>query len=365
MNSSNNFLNRISLNRPKKSKIIVFDKNYNDHLKKLINKDFIVFNINLSELNIFLVIYSIYTYIFFNKIHLSFHDIYIKNYLKRVNPDIVISFDDTDFRFLRLSKIFKMMKFILIQNSYRPQGFYGNLTLKKDDVLITYSPLVRFNICSNEIAMKSFKYCSGNDINESLEDKVIFISQYRQYTNEEFVKLTKEYLSEVDNGLMFENEPDYYIYQNLFLNFLSVFFNKNEKNLFYKSAHREQTSFLKADETGYFMKFNIDELKVTNEDIFKTSSNDIYICLDSTMIFELMSNNKKVIIYPHRKLFLNSSCDPHIEIFNEKFPELVISQDFSDFEFKFNRLDKLSIEEYASEVKIFNSMEDFNLNNYL
>ena len=78
-----------------------------------------------------------------------------------------------------------------------------------------------------------------------------------------------------------------------------------------------------------------------------------------------MSNNKKVLIYPHRKLFHSSTCDPHIQVFNQKFPDLVISDDFSDFEFKFNRLDELSFDEYASKGKIFNSMQDFNLNKYL
>ena len=113
------------------------------------------------------------------------------------------------------------------------------------------------------------------------------------------------------------------------------------------------------------IKNDYPEFKISNEDIFKTTSNDIYICLDSTMIFELISNNKKVIIYPHRKLFVSSSLSPHFEIFRDKFPELFISEDFSDFEIKFNLLDDLSMDEYASKVKLFNSMQKFNLNKYL
>ena len=360
-----NIINRISFKSFKKSKIIVYDKNYNRILDNLIDEDFIVFNTSESRLNIFLFTKSIFGYLFSKLENVSFYEIYFKKYLQTINPDVVISFEDTNSGLLRLSKYFKNIKFILIQNSYRPPGFYGKKTLKKDDVLITYSPLVKFNISSNEVAMKSFKCFNGVDRSDSLQNKVILISQYRQYSDSELVKTVKKYYSEVIDSKYFHNKPKFYFYQDSFLGFLSDYFNENKKDFFYKSASREQTTFLKDNETAYFNKFNINEFKVSNEDIFKTSSNDIYICLNSTMIFELISNNKKVLIYPHRKLFLNSSYDPHIEIFNEKFPELVISQDFSDFEFKFNRLDKLSIEEYASEVKIFNSMEDFNLNNYL
>ncbi len=360
-----NIINRISFKSFKKSKIIVYDKNYNRILDNLIDEDFIVFNIRESRLNIFLFSKSIFLYLFSRPENVSFYEIYFKKYLQIINPEVVISFEDTNFGLLRLSRYFKNIKFVLIQNSYRPPGFYGKKTLKKNDVLITYSPLVKFNISSNEVAMKSFKYFKGDHRSDSLQNKVILISQYRQYADSELVQTAKKYYSEVIDSKCFHNKPKFYFYQDTFLGFLSGYFNENKKEFFYKSASREQTKFLKDNESAYFNTFNIKEFKVSNEEIFTSKSNEIYICFDSTMIFELISNNKKVLIYPHRKLFLNSSCDPHLEIFKKKFPELVISQAFSDFEFKFNRLDKLSIEEYASEVKIFNSMEDFNLNNYL
>ena len=235
MKSYINYLKKISLIRPRKSKIIVVDKNYNEQLEKLINKDFIVFNRNLPRLNVFLIITAVFEYIRFNERLFSFNYIYLKKYIEKVDPDIVISFEDTDFEFLRLSKIFKTKRFILIQNSYRPKGFYGKLTLKKKDILITYSPIVKFNICLNETPMKSFKYSSGNDIKKLLENKVIFISQYRQYTNDEFVRVTKEYYSEIDDGLLFNDEPDFFGDQDEFLNYLSKYFKKVEKNFFIKA----------------------------------------------------------------------------------------------------------------------------------
>ena len=357
-------IKRLSFKSIRKSRIIVFDKNYNQILNNLIDEDFIVFNINKSRLNISMFIKSSFEYVFSRHENVSFYEIYFKFLIKKIIPGVVISFEDTDFRFLRLAKYFKNIKFILVQNSYRPQGFYGNFTLKQQDLLITYTPLVKFNFSSFEIPMKSFKYFGGKDISESLRDKVVFISQYRQYTNGEIVKAEKQYYSEIDDGMFFEDEPNFYSNQDFFLNFISDFFSKNGKNILYKSAYREQTSFQKDDEEKYFKKFNIPEFKVSNEDIFATTSNDIYICLDSTMIFELISNNKKVIIYPHRKLLRDSTCNPHIEIFAKKFPDLVVNENFSDFEKKFDFLDKMSQEEYNSKYRIFNSMQEFKLNLY-
>ena len=358
-------INRISFKSYKKSKIIVYDKNYNRILDDLIDEDFIVFNINESRLNIFLFIKSIYVYLFSRPENVSFYEIYFKKYLQKINPDVVISFEDTDSGLLRLSRYFKNIKFILVQNSYRPPGFYGKKTLKKDDILITYSPLVKFNVSSNEVAMKSFKYFKGDHKSVSLQNKVILISQYRQYSDSELVQTEKKYYSEVIDSRDFHDKPKFYFYQDAFLSFLSDYFNENKKDFFYKSASREQTTFLKDNETAYFNSFNIKECKVSNEEIFTSRSNEIYICFDSTMIFELISNNKKVLIYPHRKLFLNSSCNPHLEIFKKKFSELVISIDFSDFEVKFNLLNEVSQDEYAHKMKIFNSMQKFNLNKYL
>ncbi len=358
-------INRISFKSCKKSKIIVYDKNYNRILDNLIDEDFIVFNIHESRLNIFLFTKSTFVYLFSKPENVSFYEIYFKKYLQTTNPDVVISFEDTNSGLLRLSRYFKNIKFILIQNSYRPPGFYGKKTLKKDDVLITYSPLVKFNISSNEVAMKSFKYFKGDHRSDSLQNKVILISQYRQYSDSELVQTEKKYYSEVIDSKYFHNKPKFYFYQDTFLGFLSDYFNENKKDFFYKSASREQTTFLKDNETAYFNKFNIKEFKVSNEEIFTSRSNEIYICFDSTMIFELISNNKKVLIYPHRKLFLNSSCNPHLEIFKERFSELVISKDLADFEVKFNLLNELSLDEYAHKMKIFNSMQKFNLNQYL
>ena len=219
---------------------------------------------------------------------------------------------------------------------------------------------------SNEIPMKTFKYFEGKDLGNSLKNKVILISQYRQYTNDELIEVEKKYYAEIDDGLLFRDQPNFYTSnQHLFLNFLSDFFNENENKFFYKSAFREQTSFIKDNETSYFKKFNISEFEVSSEDIFTTKSNDIYICFDSTMIFELISNNKKVLIYPHRSMFRNATFNPHIEIFAKKFPELVINENFSDFKNKFDLLDKISQEDYNSKYIALNSMQEFNLNKHI
>ena len=83
------------------------------------------------------------------------------------------------------------------------------------------------------------------------------------------------------------------------------------------------------------------------------------------MIFELISNNKKVLIYPHRSMFRNATFNPHIEIFAKKFPELVINENFSDFKKKFDLLDKISQEDYNSKYIALNSMQEFNLNKHI
>ena len=65
----------------------------------------------------------------------------------------------------------------------------------------------------------------------------------------------------------------------------------------------------------------------------------------------LLSNVKLVSYFTNKKLYevINDSLELYVE----------------DFEIKFNLLDDLSMDEYASKVKLFNSMQKFNLNKYL
>ena len=305
-------LKRISFSSFQRSRIIVFDKNYNSIIKNLIQKDFIVFNINKSKLNITLFISSALNYLILYPKNISFYEIYFKKYLRKFDPKVVITFEDTDFRILKLAQYFQKIRFIVVQNSYRSPGFYGEIKLKKTDLFITYSPLVEFNLTANEVPMKSFKYFGGKEISGILRDKVILISQFRQYNNDEMIKHIKQINAEVSIDLLYHDNPDYFIYQNLFMNFLSGFFNKNQKKIFFKSSSREQTTFIKDEEISYFKKFNIPEIEILSQDIFKSDSNEIYICFDSTMIFELISHGKKVLIYPYRKIFQDIDYNLHI-----------------------------------------------------
>ena len=342
-------------------KIVLFDKNYKKLINDLTGREVVCFWPDRSKINFLSLFKSVFLKIKMWDVDLKVLYYYLE--LIKLSPDIVISFHDTNDNILKLSLLFKKTKFILIQDSYRPPGFYGSLKLKEDDILLSYSPLVKFNLCNHEYTFKTFKYFEQESI-KKISESLIFISQYRDFSFELFKKTEQNFNKKVPN-LSIKNNFDFKKTEIFFLKKIKSYLVNKEFNLYYKSAHNKSARFKKEDETNYFDRFNIDEISISPIDIIKSNTNTIYLAIDSTMIFELLSYGKKVLIYPYRDLYNEVELNLHVKILKERIPELFIKKNFSDFDQKLNRLKNMDDYQFNKLIKIFTELLPFNLKQFL
>ena len=344
------------------NRLVLFDKNYKKLINSLTGREVISFWPNKSKINFFSLLKSAFLKMKMWNVDLKV--IYYYFELKKLSPSIVISFNDPNDNILKLSLLFKKVKFILIQDSYRPPGFYGSLKLKEDDILLTYSPLVKFNLCNHEYTFKTFKYFEQESL-KKIPESVIFISQYRNFSFEILKKTEQDYNSKIPN-LSIKKNFDFTKSEVLFLKEIKNYFTKKKVKLFYKSAHpKNSTRFRKEDETNYFSRFNIDEISISPIDMIKSNTNVIYLAIDSSMIFELLAYGKKVLIYPYRDLYKEVELNLHIKILSERIPELFIKKNFSDFDEKFNKLKNMNDYQFNKLIKIFTELPPFNLKHFV
>jgi surface carbohydrate biosynthesis protein len=106
---------KYKLSKPPTKNIIIFDIplikkiNLNLGIRK---KDLEILYVRGEVLNIYVIFKTLF------ELKLKFQD-YIKNYIKIVNPKIVITFIDNSLFFYTLKKSFPNIKFISVQNGYR------------------------------------------------------------------------------------------------------------------------------------------------------------------------------------------------------------------------------------------------------
>ena len=86
------------------------------------NSQFEVLDRRKESINIYIILITI-----FNDGFKDFKTNYFKNYLKIVNPKIVLTFIDNNFRFLLLKKTFPAAKYICIQNGMRDSKYFSAL----------------------------------------------------------------------------------------------------------------------------------------------------------------------------------------------------------------------------------------------
>lgn len=342
-------------------KIVLFDKDYQNLIFEITNQKVFHFWPSKSKIHLISLVKGIFLKIFNWNNELIILYYYLE--LKKLAPDIVISFQDTNDTIFKLSLLFKKTKFIIIQDSYRPPGFYGSLKLKKDDIFITYTPLIKFNLCKNEFTFKTFKYL-GQRSEKKINDSIIFISQFRNYSLNLLEKVTRDYVSKISQ-LKVKNDFNFLSNEKFFLKNISQFFQNKDDILLYKSAYRVGSRFKKTEEINYFKTYNMNEISVSSADIIWSKDNSIFLTIDSTMVFELLSYGRKVLIYPYRDIYEHHEMDLHIELLKKKNPELFIEKDFSDFEKKYNRLKNMSKKDYCKAINIFINLPPFSLGSFI
>lgn len=178
---------KIRFFNPKKSKVLIFDKENSYNNCKILNiKNYQILYARKEEFYLSLIILLVF------KLKLNLLDYYIL-YIKKTNPKIVITFIDNNYIFYKLKQNFKDIKFISVQNGHRMSygdifGFlkkYSNIKNLSADIIFTFNKNIskEYNkkINANCIPIGSLKNNYIKLISKTTlrKNTLVFISAYR------------------------------------------------------------------------------------------------------------------------------------------------------------------------------------------
>lgn len=334
---------------PTKSETILYDKRFEKEFNYFNNSNYSCLAVRREEIYLIPFLRAVFLLIIkkIKRKDLKFY--YNKFSLLYCKPKRVFNFTDTDLTFVRLASFFESTKFVLIQNSYRNNSFYFPYKLKKTDLLITYNPLQKYDVCINQKYLGTFKYNHLKYLEKTdlFEDNFIFISQYRDKSIiEKFYDFEFFYKSE----------------KKLLTNLSQLINNYYNKKLFFKSSFRDFVNFNNI-EYDYFNKMGLLKTGISNNEIFHRYDENIYFSIDSTMVFELLSLKKKILVYPHRNIYNEHSHTEVWDLFKKEFPEIVISEDLSDLKSKIDNILNMSSKNYYKLISKFAPKIFFNILN--
>lgn len=272
--------------KPKKSNILVFDRVGADIFNFFFHdSQFEILDRRKESINIHIIIITI-----LNEGFKDFKTNYFKNYLKSVNPKIVLTFIDNNFRFFLLKKTFPDAKYICVQNGMRDGKYFKDLKrfvkIHKDleidyyfifgsEVRKKISPYIRskyFNVGSiiNNYYTSSQKFKKNN-----FKKSITFISQFKkEFRNSELIVL--KFLS------------NYCENKNIKLNILGKI-DKSKINIF--------------DEK---LKCNINYKFIPKKNLRETyetiNNSNMVVYVDSTLGYESLAKGIRVAAFPFGSL---------------------------------------------------------------
>ena len=301
---------------PSKKKILIYDNNNFNYFKKFLNNfDHEILYTRKEIINLPILVISLFKN-FLSKIGYN----YKYQYIKYVNPKIIITMTDNDLDFLRYK--FKDKKKIAIQNAYRkdnfPDIFSYNKYEKKNEYNLDY--IFCFNNSIGELYKRSFgaKPIVTGSLKNNLIKKVKikdkktigYISQFRMrmvnekymfpYTdfikNLNFSTFKKKNYNNITTKEFYEKDEKvikyvlkYLLKKNITLNIIGVM-KKNqeiEKRYYENICKGYKFNFIKNNSYGNSYKI-IDEYK-------------IIIGLDSTMLYESLARKITVAFFSVRR----------------------------------------------------------------
>ena len=153
------FFSKKFFRKPKKVQILMFDKVHQSIFDNFLkDRSFDGFDVRFNEINLIILMKAIFLKGFRNILYN-----YSVQYIKTVDPEIVINFVDTRIDFYKLKKNFTNIKFISIQFAYR--------TNKYPDIFQTLSSKEHKNLkCdfiftfSNSVGKEYLKYIDAKTV---------------------------------------------------------------------------------------------------------------------------------------------------------------------------------------------------------
>jgi len=297
--------------KPPKKKILIFDRQFDNYsFFKLFKKnDCEILDVRYESLNIY-VIFAVFLKTGLSNIKKN----YLIKYISLVSPKIVVTFIDNNFFFYELKKYYPDAKYIAIQNGRRDKFFFKNLEKVSKKKLFSDYIFVQKNIKKKKISkfIRAKIIVSGSLKNNFTITKnknkkinsIVFISQIKLGRNIQYTHLGEIYI----------------------LNLLKKFCKKKKLKLkiFLKGDYYNDYKFRS------FIKKNLQVVKKTEilerqKNIIKQLNNyNFFVCMDSTLGYEMFSRKKKVVFFPS----INLSKDKLIRFIQFGYPQYLKNTGF-------------------------------------
>lgn len=292
-------IKKISIFLPKKKDFLILDKPGASLIIKLIKKDSYEILDLRSELNVTILLLSLLN---LKKEKLSKK--YIDQYIKIVNPKVVLSFIDNNIDFFEIKKNIKFKK-IIIQNGAGLNRITEKITQNKKKYNIdhffvfskSYSDFYKNLITGKTHIHGSLKnnFISINN-NKDLDHDILFISQFRdkkthfhaKYSWDEYYKAEKQLISLL-NKYCFEHNKKLTI---------AGFYKKSIFNeyKFYEDIILEEKNKCKF---SFLARSN-------EEQTYKLiDTSNLIITIDSAIGYEALVRENKLLFFQLRSYFLN------------------------------------------------------------
>lgn len=291
------------LSIPKKNKYIIFDKNGSDLIKNVFKKNFFLLDTRYEEFYFFILFKTLLS---FNYKNIYFR--YLINVIKYIDPKYVLTHNDNSIVFYKLKKIFPSIKFIAIQNGNRfSEGDFMStkkqlINLKKQkiksDIYLVHNELSKVLLSkiinSRYIVTGSLKNNIVKLKKLKKNKKIIFISQWRDAKTITLGEKIYPYSMFNAAEIFFFKKLFYFCKKNLIFMDIKLTSTNPKEVQFYNSIIKRDNKLIK------FIKFSNN----INKNYSNLDRYTLVATVDSTLGFECLSRNLKVIFFSGRHIFL-------------------------------------------------------------
>lgn len=329
------FKAKLSLKKPYKKKILIYDKEGSDELLELLpENNLFILDVRGNEINLRIFFLSILKYNF----RWTFFK-YLIFFIKEINPDFIITLIDNNSTFYKLKRIFKDSKTIFLQNGIR--GYENDIFNNFHENKINFNDFhVDEMLVWNKKTGENYnKFIKGNyEVIGSIKNNRIEINQ-----KEKKYKLL--FLSEYRNKKGFGINPSwdsYFATEKKIIPYLYSFAEKKNIKLFICS-----NTFNYEEENEFYSKLikgkNWELLKRLDKDMsYKyLDKSDIVVFISTALGYEALSRGCKVAAFTTRSETTN--------IRSHKFGWPYLFEKNSD-DFWTNNFDKDKFDEILSNL---------------
>ena len=294
--------NKIVFKLPQHKKLVVFDDENFEVLKKIIdNNNYFLLKTRIEKIDKIYLSKEIIYYLIKNFYKRSLKENYIKILLEKINPKTVITLIDNSVEFFKISKLLSnKIKFIAIQNSQRYEFHANNKDLNIPNYFVFgdyevdlfkkkngVGNIKAVGSISAAVAKKKFKEKNQN-IHTTKYD-ICLISEPRLKLNRDFQRIHKEFNVKEKMGLIAEYTIRYCKEYNKKFIFsgkadtASLNFQKQEK-LFYQEVIKNKNIQISFNDKKKFEQYK------------NIQDSSLIIGMSSTMLRDAFEFRKKILI---------------------------------------------------------------------